>query len=58
MPQSFSPLAYSRHLARVVLAHPEWQAELAAPEPLDAATLDAWLAAAPPDENTLKPALR
>jgi [glutamine synthetase] adenylyltransferase / [glutamine synthetase]-adenylyl-L-tyrosine phosphorylase len=53
-----SPTDYSRYLARLVQARPEFQADIDAPATVDAATLAAWLAATPLTEDNLKPALR
>ena len=53
-----SPIDYSRYLARLVQARPEFQAEIDAPATVDAATLASWLAATPLTEDNLKPALR
>ncbi len=53
-----SPTDYSRYLARLVQARPEFQADLDAPVVVDAATLASWLAATPLTEDNLKPALR
>jgi [glutamine synthetase] adenylyltransferase / [glutamine synthetase]-adenylyl-L-tyrosine phosphorylase len=54
-----SPTAFSRYLARLVHAHPTLAAELeAGAPPLDAAQINAWLAAGPLTEDNLKPALR
>jgi glutamate-ammonia-ligase adenylyltransferase len=53
-----TPCDHSRHLARQLQAHPELQTELDADAPLDATTLQAWLAETPLDEDNLKPALR
>ncbi|MDP1653524.1 MAG: bifunctional [glutamate--ammonia ligase]-adenylyl-L-tyrosine phosphorylase/[glutamate--ammonia-ligase] adenylyltransferase [Rhodocyclaceae bacterium] len=53
-----SPTDYSRYLARLVQARPEFQADLDAPATVDAETLAAWLAATPLTEDNLKPTLR
>ena len=54
------PLQYSRYLNRLLAARPELAEELEGhgPWPLAADELRIWLAAAPLDEETLKPALR
>ncbi len=53
-------LQCSRYLARLLETRPELAQEVATgrPWPLGADALHAWLAATPPDEETLKPALR
>jgi glutamate-ammonia-ligase adenylyltransferase len=53
-----TPTDYSRYLTRLTHARPELHDELCAATPLDPALLQAWLAADPPTEDTLKPALR
>ena len=56
-----APLDYSRYLARLAQAWPELATEIdqaGAAGPLDASTLQAWLAETPLTEETLKPALR
>ncbi len=58
MTRTPSPTDYSRFLARLVQARPELQADLDAPVTVDAATLAAWLAATPLNEDNLKPVLR
>ena len=53
-------LQYSRHLARLVAARPEFAAEIDPdqPWPLTADTMRSWLASQPLVEETLKPMLR
>ncbi len=60
MPLSADALHCSRYLSRLLAARPELREELAPdrPWPLAAAELRNWLIAAPPNEETLKPALR
>jgi len=58
MPLLPTPTDFSRYLTRLTQARPSLHNELDAATPLDAALLQTWLAADPPTEDNLKPALR